>query len=85
MTVNRPPRLATALQLVPCVGGLGYLLRRRWGDFGKTFGAVLALEAALAGAAAADLVPLAMAIGPLIFTVQALSALNLWRGAPIEP
>jgi len=78
-TARRPPRLAVALQLLPCVGGLGYLIRRRWADFGKTFGAVLALEVVLAVAASADLTPLAMIALPLIFTVQALSALDLWR------
>lgn len=74
-----PPRFACALQLFFFVGGLGYLVRKRWAHFGVTFAAVAALEGVIFFAAINDYKALSAVTLPIIFTIQLLSALDLYK------
>ena len=78
----RRPWLACALQLAflgAPVGGLGYLLRREWAPFLRTAAAVGGLDLVVLAASAADIKVLSALTMPLIFSVQVLSALDLYR------
>jgi len=73
------PWFACALQLFLFVGGLGYLVRKEWRRFGVTFGVVMALEAVVFYAALNDNKALSAVTLPIIFSVQLLSALDLYK------
>lgn len=60
------------------VGGLGYLYLGQRAKAGRAFALVLALVLLNAWAAAADVRPASMALGPAILVFQVLTALDAW-------
>jgi len=82
---NRRALSASVLQLVFWVGGLGYLRLGAFKRFAACFSAVLVLVGAQTIAAAEGAVWTATLIGPVVFTVQALSAVDAWRLASAAP
>ena len=74
-----PARFACALQLFFFVGGLGYLIRKKWARFGVTFAAVAVLEGVIFFAAINDYKVLSAVTLPIIFSIQLMSALDLYK------
>jgi len=71
--------VAALLQLLCLTGGLGYLYLGLWRRGLKLLVLVVLLQAAVAGGSAAGVYAVGMALGPVIFTLQALSAYDAWR------
>jgi hypothetical protein len=76
---TRRPWFACALQFTFLLGGIGYLVRGEWRRFGVTFAAVAALEGMVFVASTLDSKPLMAVVMPAIFSIQALSALDLYQ------
>lgn len=75
---NRRPGLAAALQLVPLLGGLGYLYLGQRVKALRSFVVVALLVGANVYAAAVDWRGLSMALGPAVLIVQVLTGLDAW-------
>ncbi len=74
----RRPLVAALLNLCFLVGGLGYLVLGQRAKALRAFAVVLALELVYLVFANLDFRPGAMALGPLIFILQLLTALDAW-------
>ena len=72
------PTFAFLLQFVCLTGGLGYLYLGQWARGLKLLGVLLLLHAAVAWGSTAGIYSVGMALAPVIFTLQALSALDAW-------
>ena len=78
---SKRPWLAAALQLVCVVGGLGYAYLGQYRRFGAVLAVVLALHAVNFVCAENEWKVVSMFLGPSIWIVQVLSALDAWRQA----
>jgi len=78
------PTFAFLLQFVCLTGGFGYLYLGQWARGLKLLGVLLLLHAAVAWGSAAGVYAVGMAIAPVIFTLQALSALDAWLLARVR-
>lgn len=78
---SKRPWLAAALQLVCVVGGLGYAYLGQYKRFGAVLAVVLALHAVNFACAENEWKVVSMFLGPSIWIVQVLSALDAWRQA----
>jgi hypothetical protein len=76
---QKRPLLAALLQFLCLTGGLGYLYLGQWKRGLKLLVLLLALQAAVAGGSTAGAYWVGMVLGPVIFTLQALSAYDAWR------
>ncbi len=80
MSQTRPKRpwLAAALQFPCLTGGLGYLYLGQHRRGLKLLVLILLLQGGVAAASAAGVYSVAMALAPVVFTLQALSAFDAW-------
>ncbi len=78
---QKRPLLAALLQLLCLTGGLGYMYLGQWGRGLKLLVLIGVLQAAVAAGSSAGLYLVGMILGPVVFTLQALSAYDAWRQA----
>ena len=76
---RRRPLLHSLLNLVPLVGGLGYLTLGQPHKALRAFVAASALVGLNVVAASMDNRPASMALGPALFILQGLTALDVWQ------
>jgi TM2 domain-containing membrane protein YozV len=77
--------LAASLQLLCLSGGLGYLYLGQYRRGFKLLGLVLLLQLLAAVASNAGVYTVGMALAPVVFSLQALSALDAWLLARSTP
>jgi len=76
---KKRPLLAAILQLTCLFGGFGYAYLGRWRSFGVAFGIVLLLQGVNLAATSMGYKNAAMAVSPVIFIFQVLTALDAWQ------